>query len=200
MNNVKHPENLIPMLPDLVQRMELREHNADDRSGVDRYFSMDYMGSSEFEWGALSRTLKHLRTLTLPNPVKFEAVRDGQPVVAWYVGPESHREVAEYWFKLCVGAADGQYKFDMKEMPRVFDAYGPEFKTEYTPTGRVKKVKNPRRNYGTTIVGWWCVDRGYRDDRYTPRPLETYGCWAIFRQKEYANNWLKGLKDKPAEK
>jgi len=43
--------------PYLIQRMK-RKKNSPKYSSVDDLYSMDYMGSSEFEWGALPKSLK----------------------------------------------------------------------------------------------------------------------------------------------
>ena len=44
----------------LVQRLESKKPHRTDR-GFDGYFSLDYMGSSEFEWGAIPKALKSMR-------------------------------------------------------------------------------------------------------------------------------------------
>jgi len=183
MARFNHPEHIKPLLPTLVQRLKVREFPSPNGKGVDLSFSMDYMGASEFEWGALPNTLRELRGMKLPPPVKIKATRDGVPVTAWYVGPESQREAATYWFAHCVATKDGQYDFSMKEMPRVYGAYGPDQIPGYTINGR--KIK-PSRNYDREFVGWWCVDAGDRGD----------GCWAILREKAHADNWLKGITEK----
>lgn len=180
----KHPAHIQPLLPSLVQRLKHREFPSPNGKGVDLYFAMDYMGRTEFEWGALPGTLRELREMKLPAPVEIDAVRDGVPVTAWYVGPESHREAATYWFTRCVGTKDGQYDFAMKEMPYIHGAYGPDKIPGYkTLDGR--KIK-PRRNYDRDFVGWWCVDAGEKGG----------GSWAIFRDKAHADNWIKGLNEK----
>ena len=47
------------MTPYLVQRGRLRENK--DRKGLDALIAFDYMGSSEFEFGALNKSLKAIR-------------------------------------------------------------------------------------------------------------------------------------------
>jgi len=47
-------------VPYLVQRV-LRRVGEGPGKGVDRHFSFDYMGSSEFEWGALPAALQEMR-------------------------------------------------------------------------------------------------------------------------------------------
>jgi hypothetical protein len=44
----------------LVQRLESL-NPVDNTRGFDGYFALDYMGSSEFEWGAIPKALKAMR-------------------------------------------------------------------------------------------------------------------------------------------
>lgn len=46
----------------LTQRLQRRVFKQDDAKGLDVDFQLDYMGSSEFEWGAIPKALKELRT------------------------------------------------------------------------------------------------------------------------------------------
>lgn len=45
----------------LVQRLRINTHPSPSAVGLDRYFGCDYMGSSEFEWGAVPNALKEIR-------------------------------------------------------------------------------------------------------------------------------------------
>lgn len=45
----------------LVQRMSSKKDAAPRGNGFDDYFELDYMGSSEFEWGAIPAALKSIR-------------------------------------------------------------------------------------------------------------------------------------------
>jgi hypothetical protein len=45
----------------LVQRLAVNEHPGANQKGFDRYFRLDYMGSSEFEAGAVQQSLQRLR-------------------------------------------------------------------------------------------------------------------------------------------
>ena len=44
----------------LIQRANFADN--DGRKGIDSILSLDYMGSSEFEWGALPESLNRIRT------------------------------------------------------------------------------------------------------------------------------------------
>jgi hypothetical protein len=58
----------------LVQRLESR-NPVDNNYGFDGYFALDYMGSSEFEWGAIPKALKDMREH--PTVVEPARVRIG---------------------------------------------------------------------------------------------------------------------------
>lgn len=45
----------------LVQRLASKKGTADPSKGFNAFFSLDYMGSSEFEWGAIPKALKSMR-------------------------------------------------------------------------------------------------------------------------------------------
>lgn len=47
--------------PYLIQRAKINEQEATLKKGIDRILQFDYMGSSEFEWGALPTSLKRIR-------------------------------------------------------------------------------------------------------------------------------------------
>ena len=50
-----------PIRPYFVQRASLRKYGADEMKGIDRLLSFDYMGSAEFEFGALNKSLLSIR-------------------------------------------------------------------------------------------------------------------------------------------
>ena len=49
------------MTPYLIQRGTFRSDLALEKKGLDQFVNFDYMGSSEFEWGALPKALKGIR-------------------------------------------------------------------------------------------------------------------------------------------
>ena len=55
--------------PYLIQRA--RFENREDAKGIDKLLSFDYMGSSEFEWGALPKALKRVRE-NLADYIQFQ--------------------------------------------------------------------------------------------------------------------------------
>lgn len=77
-----------------VQRICERRSPAASSRGVDRHFIMDYMGSAEFEFGALLRALWGLRSVEMSGPVSIE--HDG--AVCWFVGPAGLLDEAREFF------------------------------------------------------------------------------------------------------
>lgn len=124
--------------PYLVQRIEVRKHGAEGRKGVDKHFDFDYMGSSEFEFGALPKALKAMRAAkdATWSPTKIK--HDGH--VVWYVGPESLCQVAR---ELFVGQLEDPYKARLKERTSIQNRYGIN--------------KFPREAYYENLVGWWDI-------------------------------------------
>jgi len=47
--------------PYLIQRAKWRHKMNLEKKGIDQIIEFDYMGSSEFEWGALPKSLKRIR-------------------------------------------------------------------------------------------------------------------------------------------
>jgi hypothetical protein len=61
--------------PDLIQRMAFRKEPRKTPFDFDDLLSMDYMGSSEFEWGAMPKSLKRIvRTINSRFIHKYPAV------------------------------------------------------------------------------------------------------------------------------
>lgn len=61
----------------LIQRANFE--NRDHKQGIDSILSFDYMGSSEFEWGALPKSLKRIRNehddyIYLDIPIKDKII------------------------------------------------------------------------------------------------------------------------------
>jgi len=157
---MQHPKEVRELLPYLVQRI-----TSPRAQGRDPFFwwRLDYMGAAEYEWGALPNTLRVMREHEPCAPVEFVGVLDGDTTVSgWYVGPESHRAAAEYWFKHCLSREGAQNDFRcMKELSYLHEAY---------------------KKDGHRYVGWWCVDAG---EPHSHRD----GWWAIFRSRADAQAW-----------
>jgi hypothetical protein len=127
-------------MPYLVQRLKFREHPQEKSKGVDKFFSMDYMGSSEFEWGALPKALKAFRaTKLLKKPKKIKQYPDGHTV--WYVGPESEYVTAREFF---FSQLKDPYKIPLKESTWIDAKFGMS-----------RLFRHPER---IDTIGWWAID------------------------------------------
>lgn len=72
----------------LVQRLESK--TPPEGAGFDRYFSLDYMGSSEFEWGAIPKALAEVRRYKVAVfPADIEI--DGRTRTVYFV---THKHIA----------------------------------------------------------------------------------------------------------
>lgn len=83
----------------LVQRICTRKEPRLASDGVDRFFSFDYMGSSEFEWGALPRALKKMKEHQAATAFEIRCIKlvgASKPHV-WFVGAPQDGEQAAAW-------------------------------------------------------------------------------------------------------
>lgn len=122
--------------PYLVQRVIFRKNSPNSAKGVDKYFGFDYMGSSEFEWGALPKALEEMRAA---HPAKWKPKKiQVKDKIVWYVGSEESFPCAEALFKDQLG---GQ-KCRLKEITGIAASLSP---------------KEPRPFY-SGYDGWWAID------------------------------------------
>lgn len=149
----------------MVQRLKIRDYRPDDHTGIDKDFSCDYMGSAEFEFGALPGALLAMRAIPDLSKWEPEELKYG-PHRLWFVGPETLKLVAEEFFKSRFKA---RYEADLKERTHIAEAL-----TGVDYEGRPVK-------YYENLVGWWCIDPN----------LE----FALFKTKGHAKKFLSGLRD-----
>jgi len=121
----------------LVQRLQERQDNSSEKKGIDKYFSMDYMGSSEFEWGALPKSLKEIRNRL--DHILVEQITCGKHT-CFFVGTKKQISTAKELFTDQIG----EMKIHLKESTYIDYAYG----TSDT---------NLFASLGKSTVGWWDV-------------------------------------------
>jgi hypothetical protein len=155
----------------LVQRMEWRppSEGSSRKKGVDAYFGMEYMGAAEFEWGALSKTLRYMRS-HIGEVKEPREIRVGEHVV-WYVGRDAQFDLASAFF-------EGELKA------------GSRYLKEMTCIRRV--FVDPPKNYTVRTTGWWHVTED--PDAHHWRKSGCEAGWALFRTKEQADRWLAQLR------
>lgn len=129
--------------PYLVQRLQVRTFGADQRKGVDREFEMDYMGSAEFEFGSLPKSLREMRKLGDANQKSMFEISFGKTThTVFYYGPSEHLEVAKDLFTDHLVCRYGK-KYPLKERSEIQDAF---FNNDET--------KNE-------TVAWWDIDNNW---------------------------------------
>jgi hypothetical protein len=81
----------------LVQRGNLRKGSSSDKKGVDALVSWAYMGSSEFEWGALPESLRSFRAAADKYVRKATGLKahDGRALML-LCKPEDYDTVVEF--------------------------------------------------------------------------------------------------------
>ena len=128
--------------PYLIQRIDMRHKPPrPGKKGIDASFGFDYMGSSEFEWGALPKALKALRACPEIIEAKIVVCRLGGggegDLVAYYVGPKDGLEAAKAVFQDQVGDRNLHFQ-DPTYIDHSYD---------------------PKEKY-CKAIGWWAVDEG----------------------------------------
>ena len=113
----------------LVQRLERKTDP--NGKGVDRYFSMNYMGSSEFEWGILKASLNVMRKQS--NLLETMDI-GGQSM--FYFGPTANFDGAR---------------------ALVFDQLGAC--TTHLKEATMMKASMDGEDYAKRTIGWWWLSQ-----------------------------------------
>lgn len=149
----------------LVQRMTLRDRENTSGKGVDRFFSMDYMGAAEFEWGALPGSLKRMRESVRPS---IRRIKHAQNIV-WYVGPDTWFEPAEMFFQDQLKTRQNR-KIRCQEPSRIYETF---IGDDWAPVNQM--YGSPPKK--ATFSGWWDLGND----------------WAFFTKKDTAQTWIKAV-------
>lgn len=158
--------------PYLIQRVHRRQGHP--KLGVDACFGMDYMGSAEFEWGALPQTLKRMRANLDAIRVMSMDVKgtNGQNHRVWFVGPESSYVVAMLFAECEIHGSpvsySGEYRQSLKEM------------------ANFKPILEGKADWGRDVIGWWSVGEGNLPNIRTD--------WALFMTEKDADTFLACLR------
>lgn len=126
-------------LPYLIQRFNRRRTPSDNQTGFDKLFDLHYMGSSEFEWGAIPAALRAMRAAKNKN-WKVRRITIGQHV-CFYVGDPARFGLATMVFQdqlLPHGTRVGR----TKDSSRILESY------------------NPDPQWPERATGWWSIDEG----------------------------------------
>lgn len=134
-------ENDLMKTPYLIQRISSRYVVGDDPKNFDAQFSLDYMGSSEFEWGAIPRALKSIRAKSTDLVVR----------------------------KLGVTTHDGLEGFVISvpgDIDDIIDIVTREIADPHLwckQAARIHGRFNKDRIFGenTTLIGWWDIENDW---------------------------------------
>jgi len=163
----------------LVQRLEKKNFPTEGVKGVDGIVRFDYMGSSEFEWGALPKALKSMREVAeistekivlqkLEHVVRRPSTKSGaqskETCKAYFVGPASHAEQAK---ELFVSELTGENKKRLKEPTYI----------QYAYLGRDSFGTSVDDSHYSRYIGWWVIDG---------QPP-----WVLFKDEAVAREWMK---------
>lgn len=132
----------------LIQRVIKNKTINTKAKGVDRHFSFDYMGSSEFEFGALPKALLFMKSGVCIKRRIFHKISAFGDINAecYFVGNELKYEAASEFFNLQITSKGSAPR--LKERSRLFDQY-------------IQKVRGQN-----DVIGWWAIDSDWIIFRY----------------------------------
>ena len=133
----------------LIQRaeFEIRDH----KEGIDSIINLDYMGSSEFEWGELPKSLKRIRAEI--NEYTYLDVPIKDKVITVFCKESQKSEVKTYLEKLA------ENKMVLKERS--------EFNTYINPS-KYDLEWQTKHDRGHEIDFWWDIDNDLMFWKKTP--------------------------------
>jgi hypothetical protein len=151
-------------IPYLIQRVIRRREPRESSKGIDKEFSFDYMGSSEFEFGTLPDALKRLRAHKGRKKwivTEVNCVVENQQYTAWLVGGRGDSRITR---EILVDQISLERKYHFKESTMLHLAYCKEWQVGGSPGE-------------TPVNGWWAVGADIP--------------FAFFMEKADAELWLK---------
>lgn len=127
--------------PYLIQRVIALKEPDERKKGVDRFFIFDYMGSAEFEFGALPEALKRMRANADKLVVEqFTHKLPTHNVYASFVGVPSEKEMARTIF------LDQLIEDKLR------------FKEPLYLKESLLNNDTINQRYGSRFDGWWALD------------------------------------------
>lgn len=128
-------------LPYLIQRVSIERYPRVNATDVDKHFGFDYMGSAEFEFGALPKALRAMRAHVgeyLKEPLK---IIEEYGRIAWYVGPDDP-DIIQMASDVFLDQSYGhKHTMRLKERTMMEDHYEPSEWSRHAP------------------IGWWAIDQ-----------------------------------------
>ncbi len=149
----------------LLQRLEEQTFKGPDQKGIDRFFRLDYMGSAEFEFGAIPTCLKRFRkdekVLATLKPLQIKFGKDGKHQLSFVGDPALAPKIAKFFDMETASPMTCQ----LKERTDIQRVYQPESGYQYSSPSRT--------------IGW----------------LDIQNDWAAFKNAKHAHNFIDGLRD-----
>lgn len=136
---IKIPESLNERWkpPYLIQRI-IKKDKESGQQGIDSVFRFDYMGSAEFEFGALPKALRSMRLASKyidPEPIRIKTEHGN----LWYVGIADN-EIIDFTKDLIVDQMT-LGKMRLKERTKMRDSLSEGDNGHFSPDG------------------WWAIDQ-----------------------------------------
>jgi len=110
-------------IPYLIQRVRRRSQVAEHQKGFDRIFELDYMGSSEFEFGTIPKALKAMRA-NKSDEWKVRSITVGKDTAYFYGAPDMIG-IATQVFEDQLKETWSERKFKFKEITYIYESYHP---------------------------------------------------------------------------
>jgi len=118
---------------------------------------LDYMGSSEFEWGALPKSLKEFRENTVAS---FDMAVNGKSFTCFYVENKDKEQVEQIKAEI-ERLGKNQYP-STKEVPYFFNHINKaRLDAEELQRFKPRRGETPRGAYGTDFNFWWDIDNQF---------------------------------------
>lgn len=125
-------------IPYLIQRVTRRKFISEHQKGFDRIFSLDYMGSAEFEFNTIPKALKAMRAAK-NKKWEIRSITVGKNT-AYYVGDPKTFNIAVQLFDDELKDYQNR-KFRHKESTRIRETYLPE-----------------KGSFAEPYDAWWSLD------------------------------------------
>lgn len=173
----------------LAQRIQVKESPDSSKIGVDQFFSFDYMGFAEFEYGALSSSMKRIKknkniiteldvvidySLCDDDALKLiELNGHNSKFKANYVGQESTVDIASALLKSQLENPYQQYPMRLKVCSYLQSSYLREYfkdaiekyKSKSYQARRTAARKMDRLTYDLClsryVAGWWDIENDF---------------------------------------
>lgn len=142
----------------LVQRGEFKDIDIDKINGIDDLVGFQYMGSSEYEWGALPKSLKRIVQMFKDKNFEFSEIKILDKYFYLGINKKTVFDNIEDIVNAMTSSAKQNYKKRFKEQPYM-SKYFEGKKIEQIKHG-CKNKKEIVRNYNYCDF-WWDIENDW---------------------------------------